>query len=322
MTTVHIAGTTRKGAGGWAWLTSDEDREATPHSGAEHGASGYRMELCAIADALQALPTQPLRIRLANGTVRDVCTQYLAAWKTAGWRKKGGIPHLDILKPLEQALQGRPVEWVLADKKDKDPLDLLARERAKQAAEVCPEPAPPKPPSDFDSTDLPRVLAYTDGGCRGNPGIGGWGFLMIDMSTTQCLEQRGGEKDTTNNRMEMMAAIRVLQSLRSSSTDIEIRTDSRYLIDVCSKWVHGWKRNRWRKKDGEEVKNRDLVELLDSLLNRHPVRWTWIKGHAGEEGNEYVDQLANRAMDALRDGKDPSFRGRHRYPPVSIDFVL
>ncbi|MFW5751162.1 MAG: ribonuclease HI [Planctomycetota bacterium] len=161
------------------------------------------------------------------------------------------------------------------------------------------------------------LLCYTDGGCRGNPGPGGWAFLLIDPRTTKALERAGGERQTTNNRMEMTGAIRALESLRKDNTPIAIHTDSKYLVDCCTNWMPGWKRRGWKRKDGP-LKNVDLLKRLDELMARHPITWHWVKGHAGVRGNEHVDALLNAAMDRLAAGGDPagerSFRWKGALP--------
>lgn len=159
-----------------------------------------------------------------------------------------------------------------------------------------------------------RVLAWTDGGCRGNPGPGGWGFLLVDLDGGGAVARRGGEGDTTNNRMELTAAIEALRALASPS-DIEIRTDSRLLVDTCSKWIAGWKRRGWKRKEGP-VKNLDLVQELDMLMTRHRVTWTWVEGHAGIRGNEFVDGLTNIAMDAVQRGENPAAERKYDKSPV------
>jgi ribonuclease HI len=159
------------------------------------------------------------------------------------------------------------------------------------------------------------VIAFTDGGCRGNPGPGGWAFLLVDPRTHAALERHGGEAHTTNNRMEMLAAIRALEAVKGAGARVEVRSDSRYLVDMCTQWLRGWKAKGWRRgpKGKEEVLNLDLVKRLDELIALHDVRWTWVRGHAGDPGNEHVDRLTNQAMDLLGQGKDPS--GEARYPP-------
>lgn len=138
-----------------------------------------------------------------------------------------------------------------------------------------------------------RVDAYTDGACSGNPGPGGWGVLLRHDKGEK--ELMGGAADTTNNRMEMMAAIEALRALKRPC-DLHIHTDSVYLRDGITKWIHGWKRNGWRTAARKPVKNRDLWEQLDALLADRPVTWHWVKGHAGHPGNERADALANCGM--------------------------
>ena len=164
-----------------------------------------------------------------------------------------------------------------------------------------------KVPAGFD------VIAYTDGGCRGNPGVGGWGFLVINATTGAALERCGGEADTTNNRMEFLAAIMALRALRKPGTSVLLHSDSNLLIKSASEWIPGWKSRGWKKKDGE-LKNVDLLKEIDALMSQHRVRWQWVKGHAGDPGNEYVDALTNRAMDALQRRADPAFEKRSEWP--------
>ena len=160
---------------------------------------------------------------------------------------------------------------------------------------------------------MKKVICYTDGGCRGNPGIGGWGYMLIDPSTGNALQAAGGEAETTNNRMEMTAAIEAMRCLKNTGTDIQIFTDSKYLIDCCSQWMAGWKAKGWKKKGGE-LKNVDLLKRLDEALSIHHVSWQWVKGHDGDPGNECVDGLANEAMDLLAAGKDPVIQRRCSWP--------
>ncbi|MGR7996081.1 ribonuclease HI [Xanthobacter sp. ZOL 2024] len=137
------------------------------------------------------------------------------------------------------------------------------------------------------------VEIFTDGACSGNPGPGGWGALLRFGAHERPLN--GGEQLTTNNRMEMTAAISALEALKESCA-VELHTDSQYLKDGITKWVHGWKRNGWRTADKKPVKNQDLWERLDEALKRHEVRWHWVKGHAGHPENERADELAREGM--------------------------
>ncbi|MDQ0505478.1 ribonuclease HI [Xanthobacter agilis] len=137
------------------------------------------------------------------------------------------------------------------------------------------------------------VAIFTDGACSGNPGPGGWGALLRFGAHEKTLN--GGEQITTNNRMEMTAAISALEALKESCA-VQLHTDSQYLKDGITKWVHGWKRNGWRTADKKPVKNQDLWERLDEALKRHEVQWHWVKGHAGHPENERADELAREGM--------------------------
>lgn len=139
-----------------------------------------------------------------------------------------------------------------------------------------------------------RVVIYTDGACRGNPGPGGWGVLMRFQDRHKTL--RGFEAQTTNNRMELTAVIEGLRALRRSC-DIELNTDSKYVMQGINEWIENWKRNGWKTAAKKPVKNSDLWRQLDSEVQRHDIEWRWIKGHSGNEGNEMADELANIAID-------------------------
>ena len=145
---------------------------------------------------------------------------------------------------------------------------------------------------------MPDLFAYTDGACSGNPGPGGWGVLLLARDGAQVIKERtlqGGEADTTNNRMELMAAISALESLTRPSA-ITIVTDSAYVKNGVTSWIHGWKRNGWKTSDNKPVKNTDLWQRLESAQSRHQVTWRWIKGHAGHAENERADELARAGM--------------------------
>ena len=148
---------------------------------------------------------------------------------------------------------------------------------------------------------LPEVEVFTDGACSGNPGPGGWGALLRWRGAER--EIHGGERRTTNNRMELMAAIRALEALRRPSS-VVLHTDSKYVKDGITRWIGRWKRNGWRTVGGKPVKNAELWRLLDAALARHRVDWRWVRGHAGHEGNERADALARRGLaDAPRESE-------------------
>ena len=140
----------------------------------------------------------------------------------------------------------------------------------------------------------PRVVIYTDGACRGNPGPGGWGAILIAASGTT-KELCGGDLATTNNRMELTAAIQALEALKKPCK-VELHTDSQYVMKGITEWVRGWKLRGWKTAAKEPVKNEDLWRRLDEARARHDVDWRWVKGHAGHELNERADELANLGM--------------------------
>ena len=146
------------------------------------------------------------------------------------------------------------------------------------------------------------VMIHADGACRGNPGPGGWGVRLEWNGTIK--ELSGAEPETTNNRMELTAVIMGLTALKRP-TEAIIQTDSQYVIKGITEWLPAWKARGWRTADRKAVKNQDLWEQLDQLAGRHTLTWQWIKGHSGHPGNERVDELANRAIDALLEGAQP-----------------
>ena len=145
---------------------------------------------------------------------------------------------------------------------------------------------------------MAELFAYTDGACSGNPGPGGWGGLMRATEGDTVLRERelkGGEAETTNNRMELLAAINALETLSKPSA-ITIVTDSAYVKNGVTGWIHGWKRNGWKTSTKKPVKNEDLWRRLDEAAARHDVTWEWVKGHAGHPENERADELARAGM--------------------------
>ncbi|WP_020209652.1 ribonuclease HI [Gilvimarinus chinensis] len=144
---------------------------------------------------------------------------------------------------------------------------------------------------------MKNIEIFTDGACRGNPGPGGWGALLRYNEKEK--ELFGGEANTTNNRMELMAAIQGLKAL-NEACNVVLTTDSQYVRKGITEWLSGWKRNGWRTSAKKPVKNDDLWRLLDEQCQRHEVDWRWVKGHSGHTENERADQLANRGIDSLK----------------------
>lgn len=143
---------------------------------------------------------------------------------------------------------------------------------------------------------MKQIEIYTDGACRGNPGPGGWGAILRYGTTEK--ELFGGEQDTTNNRMELMAAIQGLEAL-SQPCAVRLTTDSRYVMDGITKWMANWKKRGWKTASKQPVKNVDLWQRLDQAAGQHDVDWQWVKGHSGHPMNERADALANRGIDEL-----------------------
>ena len=140
------------------------------------------------------------------------------------------------------------------------------------------------------------VVIYTDGACKGNPGPGGWGvrFQYKDHEKELC----GGEPETTNNRMELMAAIKALEAL-NKPCNIRLHTDSKYVLQGITEWLDNWKKRAWKTAANKPVKNEDLWRRLDAAIQRHRIDWVWVKGHSGDAGNERADQLANQGIEQL-----------------------
>ncbi len=147
---------------------------------------------------------------------------------------------------------------------------------------------------------MKAVIAYTDGACRGNPGPGGWGVSL--QYGAHLKELCGGEAPTTNNRMELMAAISALESLREACT-VTLHTDSKYVLQGLTEWLPSWKKRGWKTADKKPVKNQDLWQRLDVAAARHQIDWRWVKGHSGDPGNENADRLANKGLELAQSAK-------------------
>ena len=143
---------------------------------------------------------------------------------------------------------------------------------------------------------MERIKIYTDGACRGNPGRGGWGVFIINGQESKKIF--GGKIETTNNEMELMAAIKGLESF-NSPRDLDLYTDSKYVMDGINNWIHNWKRNGWKTANKKPVKRSNLWMELDKLNSFHDVKWYWVKGHSGDIGNDMADELANQGIDSL-----------------------
>ncbi|MBL1140699.1 MAG: ribonuclease HI [Proteobacteria bacterium] len=143
-----------------------------------------------------------------------------------------------------------------------------------------------------------KIYIYSDGACRGNPGPGGWGTLLKFNGTEK--ELYGAEEDTTNNRMELMGAIKGLEALTKKDCKVVLTTDSQYVMKGITEWLEGWKSRNWKTAAKKPVKNQDLWQRLDEACQGHQIEWQWVKGHSGHDENERVDQLANKAIDEMQ----------------------
>lgn len=141
------------------------------------------------------------------------------------------------------------------------------------------------------------VIIYTDGACKGNPGPGGWGVILSYKGSVK--ELYGGDPETTNNRMELMAAIQALETL-TKSCSVQLNTDSKYVMQGITEWISNWKKRGWKTASGTPVKNEDLWRRLDAAIQRHNIEWFWVKGHSGHKDNDRADELANLGIASLR----------------------
>lgn len=314
---LRVSSSAFQGNVGWAWSLGEAG-----DAGAFVGGTAYRGALHAAVEGLREVPAgTALEVKTSNDTLHGVATEWMASWRERDWIKKGGIKHLDLVKQLSAEDARLTLTWTLCTSSEPDFKPLKAQAQAARKTLPAPDPTEPASPvagaAGVVQPTAQRILAYTDGGCRRNPGgVGGWGMLLIDTRSGASLERWGGHDDTTNNRMEMQAAIEVLTTLKGEGRAVEIRTDSKYLCDVASKWLAGWKRRGWTRGDGEPVANVDLVQQIDALQSRHRVVWTWVRGHHGEPGNEHVDALCNRAMDAVAAGTPASGETRFAESPI------
>ena len=320
-TTLYIAGTARQRAGGWAFILEEGGKTIRSDSGGAWDVTSPRMDLTALVTGLDSVQDGGVEVVLTSDALLRTAVEWMPKWRAARWkRKKGGaIRNLDLVKRLATHTDRLVVRWQLSNGKETLLQDAKEMARAAGAKVDRPAPEPSAPPvTGTVGPSEKRLVAYTDGGCRGNPGVGGWGFLMVDTRSGAALSKRGGARETTNNRMEMQAAIEAMAALNRPGMSLEIRTDSRYLRDVATSWLRGWKKNNWKKKTGQPIKNVDLVQRIDILQNKHDVTWTWVKGHAGEPGNEFADHLTNAAMDEVRGGKSGIAEQRYKVSPIRI----
>ncbi len=309
MTRLVLAGS---GKGGWAFALHVDGAVVAEASGGRAGASSWAMMCEALIAAVPKLPTGQTLVLARNDAFHALVHRIVA-----GDKVKKSEASRRLIEALEHQRDTAHLDLVCADIEKSEPDYKTVKEAAMAAA---PPPGTEKeaaPLGEVPKLADTQVWIWTDGGCKQAAGVGGWGTMIVHAASGATLELWGGTRDTTNNRMEMMAVIQGLDALQKP-THVELRVDSTYVRNVATKWAHAWKQNGWRKRDGEPVKNQDLVAELDRALSRHKVQWTWVKGHAGEPGNTRVDGLCGRAMEALLRGQEPGGRERHTACPVVL----
>lgn len=277
------------GIGGWAALLRYGQHEKVL-TGNEPHTTNNRMELTAAVKALEAL-NRPSEIEFHTDSeyLRRGITMWIDSWRKKGWRTAGNKPvsNADLWQKLDQLVKEHEIEWHWVRGHSGNPLNERVDELARQARlEITPDLTV--------SPDAPRL--YLRASCKGNPGPGGWGVVLESKEGT--IQASGSEPGTTNNRMEVRAAIEGLKLLPPGS-EAQLLTTSDYLYQGVTNWIHGWRRRNWQKRDGKPVANADLWQELDQLLQHYRVTWKNVKGERGGElqGLDEAAKLAAEAVD-------------------------
>lgn len=316
---LYVAVSCKPPRGAWSWRRVDTTGPYADGTGTEANASAYRLRLHALVAGLRALPAgTDVEVVTTDSSLEQLATAWLPAWRANDWRKKG-IQSVDLVKQLAEQLDRHTVGFRHLRSRTGDNHAKDCSKHAKDAAAhmTAEDLALPPPKGHVEVRADTEVVAWTDGGSRKNPGPSGWGAVLVHHASGTTMVLRGGETVATNNRMELTAVAEALDAFKRR-TRVEVRTDSRFVISAATQWRHGWKRRGWRKADGEEPANLDVIQRLDALLDRHDVVFTWVPGHTGEPGNELADQLCNEAIDAVLAGTDPESRTRQDAPPFEI----
>lgn len=284
------------GPGSWAALIVQGELK-TELSGSSAATTQSRMELFAAMEALSALPEDAsLTVNSTSTYLVKGMNTWIKKWKSNDWRKENGtLKNVDLWQKLDELASKRAVKWVYVRGEDAgdELLGLARREQPAAAASAVGERAEFTlvSASEFLERLQPTdaVTVFTDGACKCNPGPGGWGAVL--QANGLETELSGGEFYTTNNRMELTAAIKALELLPAGAT-VSLSTDSNYVRDGLKKWVRNWKKNDWKTNNGNPVKNQELWEILDELVSKCNVDIQWVKGHVGNPLNERADRLA------------------------------
>lgn len=303
------------GACAWSWRLVRPGAGFEDGTGGEQLASPYRLHLLALLDVLPRVPDgQAVHVITTDSLLVDVFDRYLARWEADGFRKKD-LKSVDLLKLLPAHVNRIPLTAEKLTSRAGDPHAKDCKLHAKQAsARLDP---PPRQIGPVQVRSDVEVVAWTDGGSSPNPGPSGWGAVIVHLASQTTLTLRGGFPEATNNRMELTAIAEALDAF-TRRTRVEVRTDSKFAISVCTEWMRGWKRRGWQRSDGEPPVNLDVIQRLDGLLQRHDVVFTWVPGHTGEPGNERADELCNQAIAAVNAGTGTELKERAAGLPFPI----
>lgn len=276
------------GVGGWAAILRANDQEKVL-TGNSPSTTNNRMELQAAVSALKAL-TRPVQVEFHTDSeyLRKGITEWIEKWEANNWKIKGKpVANADLWKQLRHVSEEHDIEWFWVKGHSGDPLNERVDRLARSAREEIIS-------QQTLSLNIPSL--YVRGSCKGNPGPGGWGVVLeIDDETEQL---SGSSPKTTNNRMELLAVIEGLKLLPQGS-DVNVITASDYLYMGATKWIHGWRRRNWTKRDGKPISNRDLWQSIDRLMNQYKIRWVSGKGIPDHLalGLEEAGQLATLAVE-------------------------
>lgn len=279
------------GVGGWGvhLITGSDVLE---FHGGEHHTDANRMELKAAVVALENLPHHSTKVAIYSDSTYVVSgvSSWLPTWRR-DWKYSERVPlkNSDLWQEIRKMSFRHKITWCWVKSHSGNPgnqrADILATRGMEELLYGCVETV---------SDETFDVIAYTDGACKGNPGVGGWGVRFVCGRDTR--DFYGGEKLTTNNRMELTAAIQALEVCPERPAAILVYTDSQYLMKGITEWMDNWKKKGWKTAKGEQVKNMDLWIALDKLCSTHNVSWRWVRGHNANPGNEAADILANRGI--------------------------
>jgi ribonuclease HI len=283
-------------------------------------ASGYRLRLHAFCEALEQLDPGAVVVHTSDPAVQKLWEAWLPRWLEDPGGRRRPPADADLLQRIAARAEGFELSFQISRRRTTSHAKDTRRLALRAAELIRPEDVEAAV-AEVEITPRRRgfqTVAWADGSARGNPGPAGWGMALLHVPSGTTLSRCGGVPRGTNNQMELMAVLEVLRSVRRPGARLEVRTDSRFVIQVATTWRHGWKRRGWRKADGDPPANLELIMALDAELERVHPTFTWIRGHAGEPGNEYVDGLAHGAATAMSEGRETADDARSEAPPFVV----